>query len=732
VSASAQVAVGSPDGPLARPEPWFATLLRVFVHAITASVIAWPLTTPLGVATAFAGAAVGSFAARFLARSSLRLPAIILLGAASLFGVFVLRWFLVDLMLVPGLLGPAGALLAGDAAVFGLGSLVVSATLRALSARIPALTILEASAIAAGFATLLVAHRHGAIHRPYGLADPLITAGEDPTAAILAIGAAGALVIGLLLLAERSLFRAVFHLAVMAGLLLAIFFTTAVTDLPTPPSSGSALGLQDDDRSESERQGGGGGGGGGRRASDELEFMDEYPDGAGAPDAVIIFHDDYSPPGGYYYFRQNAFSQYNGRQLVAATRGGVDVDVHNVFPTTRSREVAWTPLVGQSRTTVETTVAMLADNSAPLGLEAPERFVPATNPNPQRFQRLYRVHSISLIDDYFALLDRPADDPSWDAETRAHYLATPVDPRYAALAQRIVGELPEDLSPLGVARALAITQYLGAHGTYSLRSNHAGAEDPTADFLFGDLTGYCVHFSHAAVYLMRSAGVPARVGTGYAVAEANRQGGSALLLRNSDQHAWPEVYVQGIGWVVMDVAPETVLDGSGEPPDPELQRLLGEMARGSNPLQDAPQPPRPIGALARQSGTALALGAGALLLLALVLGYVIKFVRLGARGAPRTIYRRALDQLSASGLRRAWGESPESFARRLRRERQIPALVPLTEGHLGCAFGRHEGPDVVPGMLRDLTLVSEQLKATVPLWRRVLGTFNPFSWLLTR
>src|SRR5690606_26724776 len=62
-------------------------------------------------------------------------------------------------------------------------------------------------------------------------------------------------------------------------------------------------------------------------------------------------------------------------------------------------------------------------------------------------------------------------------------------------------------------------------------------------FLFGDLTGYCVHFAHAAVFLMRAVGVPARVGTGYALPEANRQGGSALLLRNSDQHAWPEVYL---------------------------------------------------------------------------------------------------------------------------------------------------------------------------------------------
>lgn len=715
------------EGPLGRPEPWFATLLRVIVHAVTAGVVAWPLTVPAGVAVAFLGAASGSLVARFVARSRVRLPAILLLGAVGLTGVSVARWFVVDLSLVPGVLGPSGALLAGDAVVFGVGSFVVSTVLRTLSARWPSLTILEVATIAGGFATLVVAHRHGAIHRPYELADPLISAGEDPTVAILIIGAAGALVVGLLLLAERSLLRSAFHLGVVAALLLLILGTTAMTGLPAPPSTGGALGLQDDDTREGQGQGGQG-----RRNTDELDFMDEYPSGGGTPDAVVIFHDDYSPPGGYYYFRQNAFSQYNGRKLVASTRQGVDEDVHNRFPTNRARDVRWTPPVGQDRTTVETTVAMIADNAAPLGLEAPERFVPATNPNPQRFNRLYRVHSISLTADFFTLLDRPAGDPTWSEEDWQFYLRTPDDPRYRALADRIVTELPDDLEPDTIARTLAITQYLGHHGTYSLRSRHASADDPTADFLFGDLTGYCVHFAHAAVFLMRSAGLPARVGTGYAVPEANRQGGSALLLRNSDQHAWPEVYIAGAGWVIADVAPENVLDPPGNPPDPQLQRLLGEMARGSTPLEDAPQPPRPMSQLARETGWILALGALVLAVLALLIGYVTKITRILSRGAPKRIYRRALDILSASGLRRRWGEAPESFARRLARDQKIGSLGRLTNQHLAAAFGGTVPPDVAPRMLRDLDGVSAELRRVVPWWRRLLGALNPYSWLLSR
>ncbi len=567
--------------PIGRPEPWLSTALRVVVHAVTAGVIAFPLTTPQAVFAAMLGGATGSFLARFAARTSLRLPALLAIGAGGLVGVLLLRALVVDLVFVPAELGPATALELGDAIVFGLGALVVSTVLRVLSTRRPALSVLEAGLVAGGFATLLVAHRNGAIHRPYVIADPLIARGEDPTLAILLLGAAGAVVIGLLLLSERSVTRSLFHFGVVAALLLAILGTTTMVGLPTPPNTGGALGLQDNDH-----QGGGRAGGqgqqNGRRRSDELEFLDQYPHGGGTPDAVIIFHDDYSPDGGYYYFRQSAFSQFNGRKLVAATRQDVDQDVRNLFPTNRSRDVLWIPPEGADRTEVETTVAMLADNSAPLGLEAPTRFIPATNPNPQRFRRVYRVQSRSTTADFLSLLGRSAGDPSWSEEIREHYLRGPDDPRYRELALRIVDSLPPDLKDDPLARALSITQYLGEHGTYSLRSRHAGAEDPTADFLFGDLTGYCVHFAHAAVYLMRSIGIPARVGTGYAVAEANRQGGSALLLRNSDQHAWPEVY---LGAAPSPIAP--VLDAlraltDTEHPDaleqvPEEQRLSALM-----------------------------------------------------------------------------------------------------------------------------------------------------------
>ncbi len=826
-----------------RSDPWLSTVLRMIVHAVTAGVIAFPLTVIEGVAAAGLGGALGALLARFVAHSSLRIHTILLSGLGALLAVLALRFTVVDLSFVPAMLGPSGALRAGDAVVFGLGGLVVSAVLRSLSLRRPSLSVLEAAIVAGGFATLLVAHRNGAIHRPYEIADPLIARGEDPTFAILIIGALGAAVIGLLLLSERSLARSAFHVGVVAVLLLAILGTTAMNGLPPPPpGAGGALGLQDDDAEARRRREQQQGQGQGRRDSDELEFLDEYPDGQGAPDAIIIFHDDYSAPSGYYYFRQNAFSQYNGRKLIAATGLALDEDVRNVFPTGRSRAVEWVPPAGDDRAEVETTVGMLADNSAPLGLEAPTRFVPATNPNPDRFRRLYRVESSALTADPMSLLGREVGDRAWSEDVAAHYTRGPDDPRYRALAEHIVAQLPESLRDDPVARALAITQYLGQHGTYSLRSRHAGAEDPTADFLFGDLTGYCVHFSHAAVYLMRSLGLPARVGTGYAVAEQNRAGGSGLLLRNSDQHAWPELYVGGApalpppelftlhmfvsargdgdtgslgeeearfaaevvrdaavarlslapseerdqridaildglgaeaeidamalalertpasllaaaiayaaslprpdrphaGWVVMDVAPENVLGSPGQPPDPELQRLLAEMARGSTAIEDAPVSPRPMAELVRELTGPLFKGLGIVVLAIfafLVANKVRRRVTPLVSASPSAIYLASLDVLSEGGLRRAWGESHEAFAARL--SRQLPSLRVLTHGHLAAAFGaaalgRRTDEAHIGAMKRAARALRGELKSVVPWWRRALGWINPFSWLLTR
>lgn len=84
------------------------------------------------------------------------------------------------------------------------------------------------------------------------------------------------------------------------------------------------------------------------------------------------------------------------------------------------------------------------------------------------------------------------------------------------------------------------------------------------EFLFRTRQGFCEHYASAFVFLMRAAGVPARVMTGYLGGERNEIG-EYLIVRQSDAHAWAEVWMGERGWVRIDptaaVAPNRVQQG---------------------------------------------------------------------------------------------------------------------------------------------------------------------------
>ena len=84
------------------------------------------------------------------------------------------------------------------------------------------------------------------------------------------------------------------------------------------------------------------------------------------------------------------------------------------------------------------------------------------------------------------------------------------------------------------------------------------------DFLFNSKQGFCEYYASAFVFLMRAANVPARVVTGYLGGEFN-DFGNYYIVRQSDAHAWAEVWLEGQGWVRVDptgaIAPERVESG---------------------------------------------------------------------------------------------------------------------------------------------------------------------------
>jgi len=104
------------------------------------------------------------------------------------------------------------------------------------------------------------------------------------------------------------------------------------------------------------------------------------------------------------------------------------------------------------------------------------------------------------------------------------------------------------------------------------------------EFLFRTRQGFCEHYASAFVFLMRVAGVPARVITGYQGGERNEMD-EYLIVRQSDAHAWAEVWLEGRGWVRVDptaaVAPNRVEQGLyGALPDADELPFLAR--RGGN------------------------------------------------------------------------------------------------------------------------------------------------------
>jgi transglutaminase-like putative cysteine protease len=71
------------------------------------------------------------------------------------------------------------------------------------------------------------------------------------------------------------------------------------------------------------------------------------------------------------------------------------------------------------------------------------------------------------------------------------------------------------------------------------------------EFLFDTKEGFCEHFAGSFVFLMRAAGVPARIVTGYQGGEINLVDGY-MVVRQTDAHAWAEVWLENRGWVRVD------------------------------------------------------------------------------------------------------------------------------------------------------------------------------------
>ncbi len=202
---------------------------------------------------------------------------------------------------------------------------------------------------------------------------------------------------------------------------------------------------------------------------------------------------------------------------------------------------------------------------------------------------------VLLTFDQQLLSTQPVVQPvSYDAES---YLQTRSQAPLSALARRVDLRLPPGRNPRSTALAQQLRARAGNEADYArlvleyFRTQ--GFEytltpplldlDSIDDLLFNTRKGFCGHYASAYAMLMRAAGIPARVVTGYQGGEWNSVGGY-YAIRQSDAHAWTEIWLDGRGWIRVDptavVSPERLQRGLRELL-PDSGGMMGRYLRGN-------------------------------------------------------------------------------------------------------------------------------------------------------
>jgi transglutaminase-like putative cysteine protease len=121
------------------------------------------------------------------------------------------------------------------------------------------------------------------------------------------------------------------------------------------------------------------------------------------------------------------------------------------------------------------------------------------------------------------------------------------NPRTVALGRQWAAEDPD---PRAIVSKAAVLYNSGSF-SYTLEPPMLDRQDPFDDFLFQSKQGFCEHYAGSFTLLMRAAGIPARVVTGYQGGEVNPLN-NELIVRQADAHAWSEIWIADQGWVRID------------------------------------------------------------------------------------------------------------------------------------------------------------------------------------
>jgi protein-glutamine gamma-glutamyltransferase len=264
---------------------------------------------------------------------------------------------------------------------------------------------------------------------------------------------------------------------------------------------------------------------------------------------------------------------------------------------------------------------------------------------------------------------------------------------------RALGKSWQDGGKQGLEVVNMALQMFNQEAFYYTLSPPLLLQDNVDQFIFDTQQGFCEHYASAFVILMRAAGVPARVVTGYQGGNLNPVG-NYLVVRQHDAHAWAEIWLQDEGWLRIDptaaVAPERIRDGIDNTlPNAIIDIPLGlqnnKMARKiwrsishnldainmrwnqwvlgyNNKRQNLFLNKIGFGKVNWQAMTSWLFGLSALVLVFVAI-YLKKNAHLQLDEA-RQLYDRFCRKLARCGIERAGSEGPRDFALRASRQRE--------------------------------------------------------------
>ncbi len=275
-----------------------------------------------------------------------------------------------------------------------------------------------------------------------------------------------------------------------------------------------------------------------------------------------------------------------------------------------------------------------------------------------------------------------------------HYLQLPVagnanSRRFARQEFARAGRSPQAFIEL-------LLHWFGEEKFYYTLNPPLLGNDVIDEFLFDSRRGYCAHYAGALVFLLRSAGVPARVIGGYHGGEMHPLG-RYMLIHQYDAHAWAEAWVAGQGWVRVDptaaVAPDRIEEGSmnsvmddsflaDSPLSPDRLRNLALIAQArlladyidylwyKNVVsfksdQQNQLFKQILGTVTPQRIAALLGGVVGLIMAFLIVSILLRYPRVRSMDGIDRLYLAFCNKLARRGLPRDQGEGPETYAARI-------------------------------------------------------------------